>query len=93
MKLNIKITTNSGDQATFTAQPPEWRKWELETNQKISKDPSLGISDLMFLAYHAMKRENPNKAALSLDNWCATVADIEVEATTANPTQAVASAD
>ncbi len=29
MKLNIKITTNAGDQATYTAQPPEWRKWEL----------------------------------------------------------------
>ncbi len=48
MKLNIKITTNAGDQATYTAQPPEWRKWEIETGQKISKDPSLGISDLMF---------------------------------------------
>jgi hypothetical protein len=93
MKLNIKITTNAGDQATYTAQPPEWRKWELETGQKISKDPSLGISDLMFLAYHAMKRENPNKAALSLDNWCATVADIEIEETAVNPTQAVASDD
>ncbi len=49
MKLNIKITTNAGDQATYTAQPPEWRKWEIETGQKISKDPSLGISDLMFV--------------------------------------------
>jgi hypothetical protein len=47
----------------------------------------------MFLAYHAMKRENPNKAALSLDNWCNLVADIEIEETAINPTQAVASAD
>ncbi len=44
----------------------EWRKWEIETGQKISKDPSLGISDLMFLAYHAMKREKP--AALPKNN-------------------------
>ncbi len=93
MKLNIKITTNLGDVATYTAAPPEWRKWELDTGQKISKDPSLGISDLMFLAYHAMKRENPNKGQISLDNWCNLVADIEIEETAVNPTLAVASGD
>jgi hypothetical protein len=93
MKLNIKITTNSGDVATYVAAPPEWRKWELETGQKISKDPSLGISDLMYLAYHAMKRENPNKGQISLDNWCNLVADIEIEETAVNPTLAVASGD
>jgi hypothetical protein len=40
-----------------------------------------------------MKRENPNKGQISLDNWCNLVADIEIEETAVNPTLAVASGD
>jgi hypothetical protein len=93
MKLQIKIVNNAGEEKIHTAQPPEWRKWEIETKQKISADPSLGISDLMFLAYHAAKRENAGKPILPIESWCETVADIEVLETSANPTNAVASDD
>ena len=31
MKLPITIEFNSGDVATYTAQPPEWAKWENKT--------------------------------------------------------------
>jgi hypothetical protein len=90
MKLQIKITNNSGDENIYTAQPPEFRKWELDTKQKIGANPELGISDLMFLAYHAAKRENAGKPMLALDVWCETVADIEIVETPLNPTNAVA---
>jgi hypothetical protein len=38
----------------------------------------MGISDLMFLAYHAHKREAGGKPVKSYDNWCETVADVIV---------------
>jgi len=90
MKLQIKITHNSGEEVIHTAQPPEFRKWELDTKQKIGANPELGISDLMFLAYHAAKRENAGKPILPLDTWCETVTDIEIVETPLNPTTAVA---
>lgn len=91
MKLQIKIIHNSGEERTYTAQPPEFRKWELDTKQKIGANPDMGISDLMFLAYHAGKRENAGKPMMPLDTWCETVADIEIVETPINPTHAIAS--
>jgi hypothetical protein len=58
MKLPITIEYNSGDLATYVAAPPEWVKWEKSTGNIISQaQDKIGISDLLFLAYHAMKRE------------------------------------
>jgi hypothetical protein len=91
MKLNITITHNSGEVRTYQAQPPEWRKWELETKQKLSVNPEFGVSDLLFLAYHAAKRESGGKPMLPLDAWCETVSDIEIQEQEANFTQQVAS--
>ena len=49
MKMPITIEYNSGDQATYIAQPPEWAKWEIKTNKTISQaKEGIGISDLMF---------------------------------------------
>ena len=51
MKLPITITYNSGDEATYVAQPPEWAKWEKATGNTISQaNDKTGIWDLMFLA-------------------------------------------
>jgi ERCC4-related helicase len=36
----------------------------------------IGIADLMFLAYHAMKRESAGKPVKPFDVWCETVADV-----------------
>jgi hypothetical protein len=91
MKLNLSITHNSGDTKVYQVQPPEWRKWELDTKQKLSSNPEFGVSDLLFLAYHAAKRENAGKPMLPLDTWCETVSDINVEEQEANFTQQVAS--
>jgi len=62
MKLAITIEYNNGDSATYTAAPPEWVKWEKSTGNNISQaQDKIGISDLVFLAYHAMKREAAGK--------------------------------
>jgi hypothetical protein len=38
----------------------------------------LGIADLMFLAYHAMKREAAGKTVKPFEVWCETVTDISM---------------
>ncbi len=37
MKLSITIEYNSGESATYIAQPPEWAKWEKATGHTIAK--------------------------------------------------------
>ena len=79
MKLPITIEYSSGAQATYTAQPPEWLKWEKMTGHTISQaQEKMGISDLMFLAYHAHKREAAGKAVKPFETWCETVTDVIV---------------
>jgi hypothetical protein len=77
MKLPIHITYTSGKQETYTAQPPEWAKWEKETGNKITQaDGNIGIWDLMFLAYNAHKREAAGTPVKPFDVWSLTVEDI-----------------
>jgi hypothetical protein len=77
MKLPITIEYNSGDVATYVAQPPEWAKWEREKGKTISQaKDAIGIWDLLFLAYHAYKRENAGKPVKSYEIWSETVADV-----------------
>jgi hypothetical protein len=79
MKLPITIEYTAGNQATYTAQPPEWRKWEKETGNIISQaQEKMGISDLLFLAYHAMKRESAGQPVKPYEIWCDTVVDVTV---------------
>ena len=79
MKLAITIEYTSGDSATHVALPPEWMKWEQKTGNTIQQvQEKLGIADLMFLAYHAMKRESAGKPVKAFDVWCETVTDINV---------------
>ena len=79
MKLQINIEYNSGEQATYIAQPPEWAKWEKQTGNTIGQaQDKMGISDLMFLAYHAHKREAGGKPVKPYDAWIETITDIIV---------------
>ena len=78
MKLPITITYNSGESATYTAQPPEWAKWEKATGHTISKAQDvIGMWDLMFLAYNAYKRESAGKPVKPYEIWSETVADVK----------------
>ncbi len=77
MKLPIQIEFNSGEVETYTAQPPEWAKWEKATGNTISNaKESIGIWDLMFLAYNAMKRESGGKPVKSFEIWMENVANV-----------------
>lgn len=77
MKLPITITYNSGDEATYIAQPPEWAKWEKTTSKTIASVVNgIGVWDLLFLAYNAKKRESAGKPIKSFEVWMETVADV-----------------
>ena len=79
MKLPITIEYNSGEQATYVAAPPEWAKWETKFGKTIAQArDGIGIADLMFLAYNAMKRESAGKPIKSYEIWMDTVADVIV---------------
>lgn len=77
MKSQITIKYNSGEEATYVAQPPEYAKWEKATGKSISE--LSGMWDILFLAYNAMKREAAGKPVKSFDIWMDTVADVDVE--------------
>jgi hypothetical protein len=79
MKLQIKIELNDGQNITTTAQPPEFAKWEQKTGFTIQQaQEKIGISDLMFLAWNALKREAAGKPVKPYEIWCDTVVDITV---------------
>ena len=77
MKLPISIEYTAGNTETYIAQPPEWAKWEGKTGFTIQQaQDKIGIADLMFLAYHAMKRELAGKPVKPFEIWSETVADV-----------------
>ena len=79
MKLAITIEYNDGTQETYTAAPPEWFKWEKHTGNTIAQaQDKMGISDLVFLAYYAMKRNAAGKPVKPIDAWTETIADVIV---------------
>lgn len=94
MKLPITIEYNSGESATYIAQPPEWAKWEKQTGHTLSKAQEvIGIWDLMFLAYNAHKREAAGKPVKSFDIWMETVADVSTGISDPKATSPEASAE
>lgn len=77
MKLAITIEYNGGVTETYVAQPPEWAKWESKTGFTIQQaQEKVGISDLMYLAYHAMKRNEAGKPVKPFEVWMETVVDV-----------------
>ena len=79
MKLPITIEYHDGTQETFTAAPPEWVKWEKQFGNTIAQaQDKMGITDLVFLAYHAMKRQSAGKPVKPIEVWTETIADVIV---------------
>jgi len=77
MKLSITISYNSGESATYVAAPPEWAKWEVKTGNTIQQaQDKIGMNDLLFLAYSAMKRELAGKPVKPFEVWIDTVSDV-----------------
>jgi hypothetical protein len=83
MKLNIEVEYFSGEVAAFVAASPEWSKWESKTGKTIQQAESIGVNDLLFLGYNAMKREAAGTPVKPYEVWIETVA--EVRASNANP--------
>jgi len=80
MKLGLTVTFNSGETVSTTVLPPEWVKWETKTGRRITDikgDDLLGMTDLAFLAYNAMKREAAGNPVKPFEIWIETVADID----------------
>ena len=70
MKVAITIEYSSGESATYIAAPPEWAKWEQKTGNTIQQaQEKIGVSDLLFLAYNAMKRESAGKPVKPYEAW------------------------
>jgi len=79
MKLPITIEFTNGEQITYTAAPPEWVRWEKHTGNTIAQaQDKMGITDLVFLAYHAMKREAAGKPIKPIEIWTETISEILV---------------
>ncbi len=80
MRLQINVTYHSGESELATVLPPEWIKWETSTKRKITNvnDDHLGISDLAFLAYSALKREKAGQPVKPYEIWVETIADLDV---------------
>ena len=79
MKLPIQIDYTDGTLGTYTAHPPEFAKWENKTGFTISQaQEKIGISDLLFLAYYAMKREAAGKPVKPYEAWIETVVEVKV---------------
>lgn len=80
MKLGITVTYHSGESESATVLPPEWIKWEMKTGRKITdaQNDHLGMSDLAFLAYSAIKREKAGQAMKPYEVWIDTIADLDI---------------
>lgn len=94
MKLPITIEYNSGESATYIAQPPEWAKWEKTTSKTVSSAvDGIGVWDLLFLAYNAMKRESAGKSVKAFEVWMETVSDVSAGESNPKATQSGVSTD
>ena len=93
MRTEITIEYQSGEVATYVAAPPEWAKWEIKTGKTIQQASEIGINDLMFLAYNAMKRLQAGKPVKPYEVWSETVADVNVGDANPKATDSEALAD
>jgi hypothetical protein len=93
MRTEITIEYQSGEVATYVAAPPEWAKWEIKTGKTIQQASEIGINDLMFLAYNAMKRSLAGKPVKPFEVWSESVADVNVGDANPKATDSEALAD
>lgn len=81
MKTTLKIEYFSGEAVEYTAAAPEWAKWEQKTGKSVQVAESvIGIWDLLFLAYNAMKREKAGSPVKPFEVWIETVSSVSSEA-------------
>jgi hypothetical protein len=77
MKSALIIEYFSGEVAEYTAAAPEWAKWEMKTGKSVQQaEEEVGIWDMLFLAYNAMKREKAGQPVKPFEVWIDTVETI-----------------
>jgi hypothetical protein len=78
MQLNLKVTTNDGDEYTVTTNLFVVVAWERKYKRKASELASgIGVEDLAFMAYESCKQSGITVPAV-FDDYVKKLAAIEV---------------
>ena len=81
IKLNIKVTYQTGEVANYLAALPEWSKWERKTGKSVYAIKGIEDfqqADFLFLAHSAYIRQAAGKPTKSYDIWELGVEAVEV---------------
>ncbi len=81
IKLNIKVTYQSGEVANYQAALPEWSKWERKTGKSVYAIKGIEDfqqADFLFLAHAAYIRQAAGKPTKPYDIWELGVDAVEV---------------
>lgn len=79
MRAGIKITFQDNTSAEVVALVPDFVAWERHSKRKTSDlSNGIGVEDLAFLGWSALKRSEPQAA---FEKWIETVAEIEMGST------------
>lgn len=76
MKLSLQLKKTDGEILTVTASVPDFVAWERKTKNKTSDlAKGIGVEDLAFLAYNALKRSGEN--IKPFDGWINEIEEIQ----------------
>ena len=81
IKLNIKVTYQSGEVASYLAALPEWSKWERKTGKSVyalKEITDFQQADFLFLAHSAYVRQAAGKPTKPYDIWELGIESVEV---------------
>lgn len=81
IKLNIQVTYQSGEVASYLAALPEWSKWERKTGKSVYAIKGIEDfqqADFLFLAHCAYIRAAAGKPTKPYDIWELGVEAVEV---------------
>lgn len=81
LKLNIKVTYQTGEVANYLAALPEWSKWERKTGKSVYAIKGIEDfqqADFLFLAHCAYIRQAAGKPTKPYDIWELGVEMVEV---------------
>jgi hypothetical protein len=75
MKTKLNITTTDGELIEVIAIVPDFIAWERYSKRRVSDLVNgIGIEDMAYIAYSALKRQGNVKP---FDSWINTVSEIE----------------
>lgn len=76
MKLSFDVTLATGEELKIQAGVADFIAWERKTKKRISDlQDGAGMEDMVFLAWHAQKRQNPKTP--EFDVWIESIDTLE----------------